>query len=69
MAMVTATVVPDDVAWKVQPGQAEAHAFSAGPGWMRSTCREVRWTVALQEPPEDASRCPSCADLVDGARS
>jgi hypothetical protein len=64
-----ATVVPDEVAWKVRPGETTAHAFSAGPGWQRSVCREVRWTVAVQEPPEDATPCPDCWELIAGAAS
>jgi hypothetical protein len=62
-----ATLVPDEVAWKVQPGDTTAHAFSAGPGWMRSVCREARWTVAIQDPSEDAVACWTCWELVEGA--
>ena len=69
MAMETATVVPDDVAWKVRPGEPTAHAFSRGPGWMRSVCRRVRWTASVQEPPEDAAPCNECWELVAGAAS
>lgn len=67
--MITETTPAAEVIWRVKPGDTNAHAFPVGPGWMHSRCDEVRWTVALQEPPEDASRCPSCADLVDEARS
>ncbi len=69
MAIETATVVPDQVAWKVRPGDTVAHAFSAGPGWMRSTCRQQRWSAAVQEPAEDAETCAECQDLVEGAAS
>lgn len=61
------SVVPDGIAWKVNPGELEAHAFSAGPGWMRSVCRKERWSVLLVDAPDDATPCMDCALLVDGA--
>lgn len=65
--MTTETVVPPAIAWKVRPGDQVAHAFSAGPGWMRSVCRAVAWSAAVREPAEDATQCDDCALLVDGA--
>lgn len=60
----TPTVVPADVAWKARPGDDVAHAFSAGPGWMRSICRRERWVVVLR-PAVDEPRCFECAELLD----
>jgi len=65
----TLTLVPAEVAWKVRPGDTTAHAFSAGPGWMRSACREARWSAAVQDPPEDSTPCATCWELVAGAAS
>lgn len=69
MAIETPTPVPAEVAWKVRPGDSTAHAFSAGPGWMRSVCREVPWSVTVQDPPEDSTPCSTCSGLVEGAAS
>lgn len=59
-------VVPDEIAWKIRPGDDEAHAYATGPGWMRSACRRERWDVLWQDAPEDAARCFECADLIAG---
>lgn len=45
--------------WYRLPGQSTAHAFAAGPGWMRSACGEVRWTTRLVRV-ERSARCPAC---------
>ena len=66
---VQVSPVPDEVVWKVAPGSLDAHAFSSGPGWMRSACRQERWTAAIAEPPEDAKPCDECWELVAGAAS
>lgn len=43
------------------------HAFSAGSGWMRSRCGDVRWTVALTPALFGPSNpCPTCDLLVNG---
>ena len=60
------TIVPDEVAWKVCPGELEAHAYSLTAGWMRSACRRERWSVLWTDAPDDAPRCFECADLVAG---
>lgn len=62
-----ASVLPDQVEWKVRVGERVAHAFSTGPGWIRSICRAERWTVALVERTEDVGECTDCALLVTGA--
>lgn len=61
----TPTVIPTDVAWKARAGDTEAHAFSAGPGWMRSVCRRERWTVRFSDV-DDLPHCFECHDLVAG---
>lgn len=66
----TPDAVPDHVAWKVRLGDQVAHAYSSGPGWMRSVCRAERWTVTLADVVDQASSfeiCQDCALLVDGA--
>src|SRR6266576_2169569 len=65
--LARADVVPEHIDWKVRPGETIAHAFSSGPGWMRSVCRALSWTVALVDAPEGAEPCGDCALLVDGA--
>lgn len=65
-ALSPATFVPETIAWKVRPGDDVAHAYSTGPGFMRSVCRRERWTVLWHDAPEDVARCFECADLVAG---
>lgn len=68
MAIET-TTVPADVVWWVRPGDTVAHAFSRGPGWSRSCCRDERWTAAVRKPHKLDTTCPECQALVDGAAS
>lgn len=43
--------------WWLPDRATEAHAFPVGAGWMRSACREQRWTVkARQATPTGAVR-------------
>lgn len=66
--VAAAAVVPETIAWKRPLGGPLVHAFSSGPGWMRSACRQERWTVTLVDEPEPTdARCPDCSLLVDGA--
>jgi len=55
--------------WWRGPGERVACAFSNGPGWMRSACGDVRWSVVLIRVREGhrVRRCPSCVmALVTG---
>lgn len=70
-ASAPVTVVPEHTAWKLRLGETEAHAYSSGPGWMRSVCRAERWTVTLVDPHDavdaEITFCSDCALLVNGA--
>lgn len=57
--------VPAAVAWQLRPGSELAHAFSEGPGWMRSVCRDERWTAALRHAGDDVARCADCVGLLE----
>lgn len=61
--------VPDEIEWKVRLGETVAHAYSSGPGWMRSVCRAERWTVLLADVVDEneVETCGDCALLVNGA--
>lgn len=65
--MLDTTPTTPAVDWKVLPGETTAHAFRDGPGWMRSACGDVRWTVLIQEPTDGSLRCGDCGLLVEGA--
>lgn len=64
---VAEPATPEHIDWKVRVGDSVAHAFSSGPGWMRSVCRNERWTVTLQDAPDGGEICVDCALLTDGA--
>lgn len=50
----------DHVVWYRHHDQVNDHAFGVGPGWMRSKCSDVRWTV-LMHPVEGTVRpCTEC---------
>ncbi len=51
--------MPDEIRWHRLPDEVRAHAFVSGPGWMRSLCESVRWTVRLQPEPDLPWRSPS----------
>lgn len=58
-----------ELTWYRLPGEPDAHAFVAGPGWMRSACQTVRWTAALL--PADPARrhcCPDCLAAIEARR-
>lgn len=48
--------------WYRGPGERFACAFKAGPGWMRSACGDVWWSIALIRVREGhrIRRCPGC---------
>lgn len=50
--------------WWRLPGQRTAHAFAAGPGWMRSACGDVRWTTRLVRATGAGQCCRECAAAV-----
>lgn len=55
--------------WYRGPGERVACAFASGPGWMRSACGDVRWSVVLIRVREGhrVRRCPACVmALVTG---
>jgi hypothetical protein len=58
--------VPADITWRIRPGDDVAHAYSSGPGWMRSVCRAERWNVLWTDATAEAARCFECADMVTG---
>jgi hypothetical protein len=58
---------PLEYEWKSRPGDDVAHAFSRGPGFMRSVCRAERWTVLLDAEGDHHVRCGDCSLLLDGA--
>ena len=56
--------------WWRGPGERVACAFATGPGWMRSACGDVRWSVVLIRVRRDrpVRRCPGCVvALTTGA--
>ncbi len=61
MAIVETPTPPpsaDQVVWyRAADGD---HAFPAGDGWMRSACREIRWTAALQIVEGTVQACMGC---------
>lgn len=46
--------------WWVPDGRDAAHAFPVGAGWMRSTCRDVRWSVKARQATNADRRCARC---------
>jgi hypothetical protein len=58
-----------DIVWYRLPGGMEAHAFREGPGWSRSACTSVRFTVRLVPVAAPVLRCRACLAVVeDGGR-
>ena len=56
--------------WWRGPGERVACAFPTGPGWMRSACGDVRWSVVLIRVRQRhrVRRCPGCVvALTTGA--
>jgi hypothetical protein len=53
-----------EITWWQHPDEARAHAFVATAGWMRSSCRSIRWTVLLRSAGPRAWRCPDCVAAV-----
>jgi len=60
--------MPDEIRWYRLPDEVRAHAFVSGPGWMRSLCESVRWTVRLQPASSRAWLCGLCVAAVDARR-
>lgn len=50
--------------WFVPDGGTEAHAQPIGPGWLRSACREVRWTVKARQVTNADARCSDCVTVT-----
>lgn len=57
----------NELSWHRSPDDGLAHAFVAGPGWMRAACG-VRWTVRLQPASSRAWLCGLCVAAVDARR-
>ena len=60
--------MPDELTWYRLPGDVRAHAFVSGPGWMRSACESVRWTVRLVPAASRAWLCRACVAVIDARR-
>ena len=58
----------DELVWYRLPDAPDAHAFVAGPGWMRSQCAAVRWTARLVRASSRSPLCPGCVAAVDARR-
>ena len=57
-----------EIRWYRLPGEVRAHAFAEGPGWTRSLCLAVHWTVLLRPASSRAWLCRDCAAAIDARR-
>jgi hypothetical protein len=57
-----------ELRWYRLPGKVRAHAFVAGPGWMRSLCLTVRWNVLLRPASSRVLLCRDCCAAIDARR-
>jgi hypothetical protein len=58
----------DELRWYRLPGEVRAHAFVDGPGWLRSLCLAVHWTVHLRPASSRARLCRDCVAAIDARR-
>jgi hypothetical protein len=54
--------------WYRIPDGTTAHAFREGPGWLRSACASVHWSVRLRPVSERVPRCRACLAVLEMGR-